>query len=53
MILMMAWPEKKFSGGGSKFFFSHFRVLFDVDFAMKAKKTGYIQYTLRRMDPED
>ena len=32
-----------FLGGGSKkceIFFSHFWVLFDVDFAMKAKKTG-------------
>ena len=41
---MMAWPEKIFfSGGGSKKsenFFSHFWVLFDVDLAMKAKKTG-------------
>ena len=40
----MAWPEKKFfsEGGVQKMrnFFSHFWVLFDVDFAMKAKKTG-------------
>ena len=44
VVLMMAWPERKFfSGGGSKKcekFFSHFLVLFDVDFAMKAKKKG-------------
>ena len=48
MILIMAWPEKTFfrgggGGGGSKKcenFFSHFGVLFDVDFAMKAKKKG-------------
>ena len=33
--------KKFFSGGGSKkIFFSHFWVLFDVDFAMKAKKNG-------------
>ena len=41
---MMAWPEKKFFFGGGvqkmRNFFSHFWVLFDVDFAMKAKKTG-------------
>ena len=41
---MMAWPEKKnyFRGGVQKFrkCFSHFWVLFDVDFAMTAKKTG-------------
>ena len=40
---MMAWPEKKFFGGGvqkMRNFFSHFWVLFDVDFAMKAKKKG-------------
>ena len=37
---MMAWPEKiSFRGGGKKNF-SHFWVLFDVDFAMKAKKRG-------------
>ena len=40
-----AWPEKKIflRGGGPKKCeknFSHFWVLFDVDFAMKAKKTG-------------
>ena len=41
---MMAWPEKKFfsEGGVQKMrnFFPHFWVLFDVDFAMKAKKRG-------------
>ena len=37
----MAWPEKKFFQGGvqkMRKFFSHFWVLFDVDFAMTAKK---------------
>ena len=40
---MMAWPEKKnFRGGVQKMrnIFSSFWVLFDLDFAMKAKKTG-------------
>ena len=45
VILMMPWPEKNnFSGVGApknaKKNFSHFWVLFDVDFAMKAKKRG-------------
>ena len=44
VILTSAWPEENFfSGGGSKkceFFFSHFWVLFDVDFSMKEKKQG-------------
>ena len=41
---MMAWPEKMFFSGKGvqkmRILFSHFWVLFDVDFAMKAKKKG-------------
>ena len=44
VILMMAWPENIFFGGGGskkrENFLSHFWVLFDVDFAMRAKKRG-------------